>query len=78
MIKGTICPLNPTTFVTPALFDRSLVGYVDLYLAKYTIGGASISSSLSGWYLDGNSTPGVQGLQNELMLPLNKNAYRIF
>jgi len=77
-IKGQICPLNPSIFSTSNILPQSLLGYVDVYLCRYLNSTAAITDDLTAWYMDGNVPVTPVGKQDELMLPLNRNQYKIY
>lgn len=77
-IKGQVCPLNPGTYVNPLILTQSLLGYVDIYLCRYLNVSAPVNSDLKDWYMDGNVPVTPTGNQDELLLPLNKNFYKVY
>ena len=72
-IKGTIQPTLNNLIMT-----QSLVGYVDVYLARFRASQLGIPASVGGWYLDGNVVRDPVGALNEMLLPLNHNEYKVY
>lgn len=77
-IKGQICPLNDSIFSTAHILPQSLLGYVDVYLAKYVNGSQGITQDLNYFYMDGQVPTTPVGKQDELLLPINFNQYKVY
>ena len=75
---GQISPLNPTQFPDTYILGQSLLGYVDVYLCRYLQSTVPVTGTLASWYMDGQTPVTPKGFQDELMMPLNKNGYKVY